>query len=87
MEADLLDDIGDIGVGEHQVLEVPSEAPEMSQISNRRSELGGDLGLCVHRRRNRLVIHHASMLKDNESKLALSEEESICLMLYGDPKR
>jgi hypothetical protein len=27
------------------------------------------------------------MLKDVESELALSEEESIYLMLYGDPKK
>jgi hypothetical protein len=27
------------------------------------------------------------MLKDVESELTLSEEESICLMLYGDPQK
>jgi hypothetical protein len=42
----------DIGVGERQVLEGPSEAPEVSQISNRRPELSRDLGLRVHRHRN-----------------------------------
>jgi hypothetical protein len=85
MKANLLDVIGDVGVGECQVLEGPSEAPELSRISNRRPESGGDLGLCVHGRRDRLVVHHASALKDVESKLVLSEEEFIDLMLYGHP--
>jgi hypothetical protein len=48
VEADLLEGVGDIGAGERQLLEGPSEAPEVSQISNRRSELDGDLGLRVH---------------------------------------
>jgi hypothetical protein len=48
MEIDLLDGVGEVGVGEHQVLEGPSEAPEVSRISNRRPELGGDLGLHVY---------------------------------------
>jgi hypothetical protein len=36
MEVDLLDDIGDVRVGECQVPEGPREAPELSQISNKR---------------------------------------------------
>jgi hypothetical protein len=74
-------------MGECQVLEGLDEAPELSRINNRRPESGGDLGLRVHEHRDRLVVHHASALKDIESKLALSEEESICLMLYGDPQK
>jgi hypothetical protein len=49
VEVDLLDDVGDVGASEHQVLEGPGETPKVSQISNRRSRLGGDLGLHVHR--------------------------------------
>jgi hypothetical protein len=30
------------------------------------------------------AVHHANALKDVESELALSEEVSICLMLYED---
>jgi hypothetical protein len=85
VEADLLDDVGDVGAGECQVLEGPGKAPEVSRISNRRPGLGGDLGLRVHRRRNRFAVHHASSLKDIVSKLTLSEEEPVSLMLYGDP--
>jgi hypothetical protein len=82
VEADLLDSVGDVEAGERQVLEGPSEAPELSRISNRRPGLGRDLGLRVHRCRNRLVVHHASSLKNVERKLMLSEEELVSLMLY-----
>jgi hypothetical protein len=87
MEADLLDGVGDVGASEHQVLEGPGEAPKLSWISNRRPGSGRDLGLCIHEHRDRLVVHHASVLKVVESELTLSEEESISLMLYGDPKK
>jgi hypothetical protein len=87
VETDLLDNVGDVGAGERQVLEGPSEAPEVSRISNRRSGLGGDLGLCVHRRQNRLAVHHASSLKNIKSKLTLSKEEPIRLMLYVDSQK
>jgi hypothetical protein len=60
VEADLLDGIVDIGVGERQVLEGPSEAPEVSQISNKRPELSRDLGLRVHQHRNWLAVQHGS---------------------------
>jgi hypothetical protein len=87
MKTNLLDGVGDIGAGERQVLEGPDEAPELSRISNRRPESGGDLGLRVHGRQDRLAIHHPSALRDVESELTLSEEESIYLMLYGDPQK
>jgi hypothetical protein len=48
VEADLLDDVCDIGVGERQVLEGPDEATEVSWISNRKSGLSGGLGMLVH---------------------------------------
>jgi hypothetical protein len=53
----------------------------VSQISNMRSGLDEDLCLHAHRRRNRLAVHHASSLKNIESKLTLSEEEPVCLIL------
>jgi hypothetical protein len=48
VEADLLDDICDVGAGEHQVPEGSNDAPKVSQIDNRRPRLCGDLGMCVH---------------------------------------
>jgi hypothetical protein len=86
VEAYLLDGVGDVRAGECQVLAGPGKAPEVSRISNRRPRFGGDLGLRVHRCRNRFAVHHASSLKNIESKLTLSEEESASLMFYGDPQ-
>jgi hypothetical protein len=87
VEVDLLDDVCDVGAGECRILEGPNEAPKVSWISNRRPEVSEDLGLCVHQHRNQLAINHASMLKKIKSKLALSEEELICLMFYGDVQK
>jgi hypothetical protein len=80
VEADLLDGVDDVGVGERQVLEGPSEAPKVSQISNMRPGLGENLGLRVHQHWNWLAVHHASSLKNIESKLTLSDEEPVSLM-------
>jgi hypothetical protein len=87
MKANLLDDVGNVGEGERQVLGAPSEAPELSRITKRRPGSGRDLGLCLQECRDQLAVHHASMLRDVESELTLSEEESICLILYGDPQK
>jgi hypothetical protein len=87
VKTDLLDGVSNVRMGKHQVLEGPSETPVVSRISNRMPRLSRDLGLCVHRRRNRLAVHHASSLKNVESKLTLSEEEHVSLMLYGDSQK
>jgi hypothetical protein len=75
VKAYLLNNVGDIGVCEHQVL---------SQISNRRHRLSRDLGLCVHGHRNRLAVHYAITLNDIKSILMQNQEEHVRLMLYGD---
>jgi hypothetical protein len=87
MKANLLAGIGDVEVGKYQVLEGPDEAPELSQISNRRLRSGEDRRMCVHGRWDRLAVHHVSALKDVKRELTLSEEESIDLMLYEDPQK
>jgi hypothetical protein len=87
VEADLLDDVGEVGVSECQVLESPDEGLEVSWISNRRPGRGRDLSPRVHRHRNRLVVHHANSLKNIESKLTLSEEEPVRLILYRDSQK
>jgi hypothetical protein len=53
----------------------------------REPRLDRDLGLCVHRCRNQLAVHHTSSLKNIESKLTLSEEEIIHVMLYRNPPK
>jgi hypothetical protein len=87
VEVDLLDGGGDVWTGDCQVLEGPGEAPEVSQIYNRRPGGGGDHGLRAHGGQGRLAVHHVRTLKNVESVQALSEEESIGLMLYGDPQK
>jgi hypothetical protein len=77
IKANMLYDTRDVGVGQRQVLEGLCEGPKLSWISNRRPASGRDLGLRIH----------ASVLKDVESELALSDEDSIYLMLYGDPQK
>jgi hypothetical protein len=67
--------VGDVGVGECQVLEGPGEGSELSWIYNRRPGCCRDLGLCIHGHRDQLVVHHPSALSDVESELALSEED------------
>jgi hypothetical protein len=83
----LLDSVGDVGASERLVLEGPGECLEPSQIINRWPGSGRDLVLRVHGHWDQLAVHHASALKNIESELALSEEESIGLMLYEDPKK
>jgi hypothetical protein len=87
IKTNLLDGVGDVGAGERQVLEGLGKAPKLHRINNRRTESDRDLGLCVHRGRDRLAVHHVNALKNIMIELALSEEESIDLMLYGDPQK
>jgi hypothetical protein len=81
VEVGLLDSVGEVGAGEHQVLEDTSEAHVLSRISNRRPRHGGDLGIYVHGCQNWLAIHHADVLKDVKSVLAMCEEELIWSLL------
>jgi hypothetical protein len=46
----LMNDVGDVGVSECQVLDGTSKAPKLCRISNRRPRSGIDLGLRVHMR-------------------------------------
>jgi hypothetical protein len=79
MEAHLLDSIGDVRMGEDEVLQGPSKTTIASWISHRRAVVGGDLALSVHRSRAGLTTSHASMLKDVDGVLGLA--------LDGDPQK
>jgi hypothetical protein len=46
MEADVLDDICNVEVGERQVLEGLREAPKLTRVSNRRPGSNRNFGLC-----------------------------------------
>jgi hypothetical protein len=75
----LLDRVGNVGPSEDEVLESPDQAAVGSRVTDRGPHVGGDLGLSVDRRRARLAVPHASMLKDVPSILALVEEEAEAL--------
>lgn len=73
MEAHLLDNVGDVGAGEGEVLQGPGMTPIASRISHQRSVAGGDLALRVHRSHAGLTISHASTLEDVDGVRALVE--------------
>jgi hypothetical protein len=82
VEAHLLDRVGNVGPGEGEVLESPSQATVGSRVADRAPHVGGDLGLSVDQGGAGLAVTHASMLKDLPSILALVEEEAIGPLLY-----
>jgi hypothetical protein len=43
--------------------------------------------MCVHQCQNWLAVQHASSLENVESKLTLSEEKPVRVMLYGDSQK
>jgi hypothetical protein len=82
VEAHLLDRVGNVGPGEGEVLESPSQATVGSRVVDRGSHVGGDLGPSVDQRGAGLAVTHASTLKDVPSILALVEEDAIIPLLY-----
>jgi hypothetical protein len=63
----LLDNIGDVGSGECQVLESAGEAPVGRRVGIRGPVVLGELRLSVDGRRAGLAVGHASPLHDVES--------------------
>jgi hypothetical protein len=64
VEAHLLDRVGNVNLGEDEVLESPSQATVGSRVAVRSPHVGGDLGLSVDQRGAGLAVAHASTLKD-----------------------
>jgi hypothetical protein len=82
VEAHLLDRIGDVRLGECEVLESHDQAAIGSWVANGCPHIGGDLGLSVNGRGAGLVAAHASTFKDVLSILSLVKEEVIRLLVY-----
>jgi hypothetical protein len=82
VEAHLLDRIGNVGPGECEVLESPSQAVVGTRVTDGGPNVGGDLDLSVDRRGAGLAFAHASALEDVPSILALVEEEAVGPLLY-----
>jgi hypothetical protein len=85
VEAHLLDDVGDVGPGEDEVLRCPDKAPVAGRISDR-GACGGGLALRVHRGRAGLALGHASALEEVDGVLSLVKEHALGPALVGDPQ-
>jgi hypothetical protein len=82
VEAHLLDRVGNVGPGEGDVLESPSQVAVGSRVADGGPHVEGDLGLSVDRRGAGLAVADASTLKEVLSILTLVEEEVVRPLLY-----
>jgi hypothetical protein len=80
--AHLLDCVGNVGPGEGEVLENPSQAAVGSRVADGGAHVRGDLGLSVDWHGAGLVVAHASTLKAVPSILTPVEEEVVRPLLY-----
>lgn len=74
MKAHLLDSVGNVGLGEDEVLKCRGKTRVASGISHRGAIIGGGLALSVHRSRAELTVSHASMLEHVDDVLVLVGE-------------
>jgi hypothetical protein len=86
VEAHLLDDVGDVGPGEDEVLKCPNNTPVAGWISDRGAS-GGDLALHIHRSHAGLTLGHASALKEVDGVLPLVKQHALRTALDGDPRK
>jgi hypothetical protein len=84
MQAHLLDDVGDVGPREGEVLERAGEASVGRRIGDRGLVVLRELRLSVNLCGTTLVVGHASPLQDVDGVLALVEEEILRPVLGGD---
>jgi hypothetical protein len=79
-----LDGVGDVGLGEGQVLEGTSQATLGRRVGDRGPVVLRELCLCVNMHGAGLAVGHASLLQDVDGILALVEEEILRSTLDGD---
>jgi hypothetical protein len=77
MEAHLLDGVGDVGLGEGEVLERAGQAPVRRRVGDRGPAILRELRLTVDRHGVGLAVRHASPLQDVDGVLALVKEETL----------
>ena len=82
MKADLLDCIGNVRVGECQVLKGAREATICSGVSHRGASCSGHLGTSVNRSGAWVTAAHAMTFKNVEGVLPLGEDEGVLMVLY-----
>jgi hypothetical protein len=76
--------VGNVGLGEGQVLEGAGQAPVRRRVGDWGAVILKELRLSVNRRRAGLAVEHASPLQDVDGVLALEEEETLRLALGDD---
>jgi hypothetical protein len=84
MEAHLLNDVGDVGPGESEVLERAYQAPVRRRVSDRGPIVLRELRMCVDWRGAGLAVGHASSLQNVDGVLALVQEETQRPTFGGD---
>jgi hypothetical protein len=83
----LLDDIGDVGPGEGQVLEGVGQAPVGRRVGDWGPVVLRELRLSIDRCGTGLAVGHASPFQDVDGVLALVEEETLRPALDSDPEK
>jgi hypothetical protein len=81
MEADLLDNVGEIRSGESEVLQGSSKTPVSSRISYRITQSSRQLRLSVNRSGAWLAISHPDTLQDIQRILTLVKEKTSLTVL------
>jgi hypothetical protein len=84
MQAHLLDDVGDVGSREGQVLEGAGQALVGRRVGDQGPVFLREFHLSVDRRGAGLAVGHASPLQDVDGILVLVEEETLRPTLNGD---
>jgi hypothetical protein len=76
MEADLVDNVGEIRTGESEVVQGSSKTPISSRINHRITQSSRQLRLSVNRSGEGLAFSHSGTLQDIQGILALVEEKT-----------
>jgi hypothetical protein len=82
----MLDDVGDVGPGEGEVLERAGEAPVGRHVADRGPVILKELRLSVDGCGAGLAVGHVGLLQDADGVPSLVEEETLRPTLDGDAK-
>jgi hypothetical protein len=78
----LLDDVGDVGLGEGEAL----ESLDKTLVRHHVVVVIGELGMCVNGRGARLAVGHAGLLENVDGVLSLVKEEALGVVLHNNPQ-
>jgi hypothetical protein len=83
MQTNLLHDVGDVGLGERQVLKSTEDTPKLGSAMYRRPGVQSKLCLDVDWSHTRLAISHDRTLKNLQCVGALVKKYPIWMVLDG----